>query len=567
MKGYRLFKSLRVYGLGLVLATAGISHAAEIPQPVRGQRGMVVAGHPEAVEIGLKVLQAGGNAIDAAVATSLALGVAEPYGSGMGGKCTVLYYEAATGKCWFIDGMDASGAGMDPPAFDQLEADLRREGPLGVGVPGLVAALGLAHEQWGRLEWADTVLPAAKLAEDGFTVVAGMPIFFERRIDRIRSHPEAERLYLVDGEIPKAGRRLVNRDMAKTLRTVADEGPSGFYAGWVAEAIVKELRAGGSHLELADFKNYEARRFEPLRITWEGYEIVSSPPPTKGGATVLLALEVLEGFDWEEPLSFDSPVNVSAWSHAFRIIYPVIERHFGDDPQAMEHWARLATPASLDRLRGALDAAMLAEPVAALPPIRPDRDEDTSTSHFVVADSEGNLVSVTQSLSHHFGSGVIAPGTGVLLNNSLKNFSTWDATAVNATAPEKRPTSTIAPTLVFKEGKPVLAIGLPGGSRIPTTLNKVLVERLRFGQGLGASIGAPRFQLRRSWSPTPDSRELQWETAPPASLLDALEARGWDSTVVTDSEYFGGITAIEVLEDGTYLGWADPRRTNHADGY
>ncbi len=553
--------------LGLLTCIAPfLPLAGEAPTPVSGTHGMVVAGHPEAAALGLHILKDGGNAIDAAVATSLALGVAEPYGSGMGGKCTLLYFDASSGQCFFIDGMDASGAQLDAAAFDELDADLRREGPLGVGVPGLVATLALAHEKWGKMEWKETVLPIAELAERGFTVVEGMPIFFERRLDRIRSHPEAERLYLQDGTVPQVGSRLVNADMGQTLRTIAEKGRAGFYDGWVAEAIVAELQAGGSHLQLADFQNYQARLLDPLRIHWEGYEIVSGPPPTKGGATVLLALKVLEGFEWEAPHSFTSVHNLSAWSHAFRILYPIIEQFFGDSADAVEHWHRLNSRSSLSSLQGQLGAAMMGDPVAASA-APSDHDEDTSTTHFVVADKEGNLVSVTQSLSHHFGSGVIAPGTGVLLNNSLKNFSTWDNTTVNATAPNKRPTSTIAPTLVLKKGRPHLALGLPGGSRIPTTTHKVLVETLHFNMDLGQSIGAPRFQLRRSWAKEPDSNELQWEMPPPDSTLAALETMGWESTIVTDSEYFGGVSAIEILEDGTFIGWADTRRTNAAAGY
>lgn len=194
-------------------------------------------------------------------------------------------------------------------------------------------------------------------------------------------------------------------------------------------------------------------------------------------------------------------------------------------------------------------------------------EADECTTHFVVADQYGNVAAVTQSLSHHFGSGVIAPGTGVLLNNSLKNFKFNDEGSPNAPAPGKRPTSTIAPVLVLKDGLPALAIGLPGGQRIPTTMTQVLLDHLAFGQSVGQAILTPRFHLKRSYSKEPDSRLIQLEEALPERHWMALQGFGWQLEVPDDSEYFGGVTAIERYEDGTLTGWADPRRTNFAAGF
>lgn len=192
---------------------------------------------------------------------------------------------------------------------------------------------------------------------------------------------------------------------------------------------------------------------------------------------------------------------------------------------------------------------------------------DAWTTHFVVVDEEGNLASVTQSLSHHFGSGITAPGTGVVLNNSLKNFSFTDPDGVNYGYPGKRPRSTIAPVIALDAEGPFLAFGLPGGGRIPTTTLAVLLDVLVFDRGLGEAMAAPRFHLRRSWSPEPDSDHFQLEAGFPEAVAEALRDRNWKVETVEDTEFFGGVTAIEVLPDGSYRGWADPRRTNEAAGF
>lgn len=531
-------------------------------EPVRGDRGMIVAGHPEAAEIGLRVLQEGGNAIDAVVATSLALGVAEPYGSGIGGKCAIIYHDGPTGQSWFIDGMDAAGSRLDADAFSALPSSLRNEGARSVGVPGLVAALDLAHQRWGSKPWSGLVQPAADLAREGFLVVPGMPVFFARRTERIRSHPEAERLYLPSGLPPAVNERLANPDLARTLGLIAQEGRDGFYDGEVALKMVEELRSGGGVLTLDDFRTYRARLGPPLSIEWRGLQIVSSPAPTTGGSTVLLTLKALEVQTWDDTGTLLTAGNLDRWARSLREVYPMIQSQVADTTDATDRWLKLVEPANLERLR----AAAIRDPG-----VSPEYDDATAangwTTHFVVADGFGSVASVTQSLSDHFGSGVVAPTTGVILNNSLKNFSFTDPQGVNYPAPGKRPRSTIAPTLILKKGRPSLAIGLPGGQRIPVSVLQVLVDQLVFGRNPGDAITAPRVHLVRSYSDLPDSNRLQFEGPPADSLAKDLAAIGWQIETITDPEAFGGITAIEIDEDGCMTGWADPRRTNHASGY
>jgi gamma-glutamyltranspeptidase/glutathione hydrolase len=528
---------------------------------VESSNGMVVAGHPEAARIGADILASGGNALDAAVATGFALSVAELYGSGIGGKCAIVYYDAITGKTAYIDGLDEAGEFIDVAAFAALDAPLRREGVLGVGVPGMVAAMDLAHRNWGRLPWKDLITPSVRLAEEGFTVVAGMPVFFERRLARIESDPECRRIYLPDGLLPKVGERLRNPDLAWTLEQIALKGRDGFYDGKVAALIVDALRAGGSHLRLEDFRNYQARISEPLVIEWLEYEIAAGGCPTTGGATALLTLEVLKALPLDRSVPLRSAQNLSLWAHALRELYPLIQAGLADTADYAASWADLTREASISRVRRAVEQSI---PSDSLEPVSSGSAADSWTTHFVVVDKRGNVASVTQSLSHHFGSGVIAPGTGCVLNNSLKNFSFSDPDAVNYVAGGKRPRSTIAPAIVLRNGRPVVALGLPGGGRIPTTISSILLDHLAFGRDLGEAIADSRFHLLRSWSKEPVSNTFQLEATFDVSIADALDELGWQVEFIEDTEFFGGVTAVEICDGGILRGWADGRRTNAA---
>lgn len=543
-------------GYGACIPAAGI-------EPVTSRSGMVVAGHPEAAQIGAAILENGGNAIDAVVATAFALGVAEPYGSGIGGKCAIVYYEASSGRVWYVDGLDESGKHLNTGEFVNAGSAAREQGAVGVGVPGMVAALDLAHGNWGSLPWNDLLQPAIRLARTGFEIVPGMEVFFTSRIERIQSNPECARIYMPGGRVPAEGSRLSNPDLAATMETIAREGRDGFYGGTVAKGIVEALRQDGSHLTVEDFRQYRARMQQPYSMDWNGYTVVTGGQPTTGGATAALCLKVLEGMDWPDPERLHTPANLDQWGRVLRHVYPLIQDNMADTDDATERWNRISGAQSVERLQkdaGAETAAAWMQE----PPEPVLAHADGWTTHFVVADKSGNVASVTQSLSHHFGSGVVVPGTGIVLNNSLKNFSYSDPNEVNYVAPAKRPRSTIAPAIVLRHGCPVLAIGLPGGGRIPTTLSAILIDHLEFGSNLGDAIAARRFHLLRSWSTEPDSRVFQMETGADPQLIKGLAACGWDVQEIEDAEFFGGVTAIEIGHDGILTGWADNRRTNHA---
>lgn len=541
-----------------------------------GRHGMVVAGHPAAARIGRDVLRAGGTAMDAVVAVSLALAVAEPYGSGLGGKLMFLYREGGSGRVLAVDAMDAAPKSLDVARFVALESRQREEGWTAVAMPGLVSGLAAGHARWGRLPWSTVVRPAIGLARQGAEVLPGTRRYFVRRLERIRVGAETRRIYLPGGQPPVVGGHLTNPDLARTLAAIAETGATGFYAGSTAEAIVAAARRGGSDLDAESFAVYRARIVEPLRIDAGAFTVIGAPPPASGGATVLAALAALEGGHWAAGDVLDAD-NVERIARTLRWIYPRIQRGIADVPTARNAFDALVAAARAHprAVPEAADLRVGGDPRAALWSVA-SRAETTgvwapesagaSTTHFVVADGEGNLASVTQSLSHHFGAGVVAPGTGVLLNNTLHNFAVTDPESVNYAAPGKRPRSTIAPTLVLRGDEVVLAMGLPGGQRIPTATLQVLVDHLLLGEDLAAAIAKPRLHLVRPLHAAGPRHLVRLEATMP-SLAARLRERGWKVEVETDPEVVGGIAAVEILPDGELRGIADRRRTNATAGY
>lgn len=553
----------------LVLAgwSAAVLRADLVPiQVVDAPVAMVVAGHPEATAAGIAVLRAGGNAVDAAVAVSLALGVAEPYGSGLGGKIMLLYYEAATGRTRAIEGLDQAPAGFDLNAYRAMPAERRRSGWSAVAIPGNLAGLAAAHRRWGERAWAMDVAPAVALARTGAVVLAKSRDQFAEEEAKLRADAGMAGLFLPEGRVPAVGTRLPTPALARTLAAIADGGAAAFYSGDFARAAVAAAAADGVVLSMEDFANYAAREVEPVRGRVFGVEVVGSPPPTTGIALVLPMLKALEPWGREQPER--SSASLARIGEVWRRVQPEVAATVADGPGGAAAVAALLSPEAIARFRGR-------EPVGAPavswhPAVEADWTSDQqSTTHFVIVDAAGNAVSVTQSLSLHFGAGVVAPGTGVVLNDSLSNFAYQDPTSPNLGAPGKRPRSTIAPALVLRDGRLVLAIGLPGGQRIPTALFQVLFDHLGAGRELAAAIGDVRWHLLNPRGGRP-ARTWEVEGGLPTAVAAGLRAEGWlveEVEVAGTGHHFGGFAAIEIQPDGTRRGFADTRRTNAAAGY
>ncbi len=562
---YRLLFLFAIFAAGCISARPAIGQ-----QSVVAEKFVVASGHREASEIGLQVLRDGGNVIDAAIATSFALGVAEPYGSGLGGKLIMLYRDGATGEVHSIVALCTSPAELDDLEFIQLSSSERKYGYKAVGVPGLVAGLDEAFRRWGSLPWSDLVKPAAKLAEEGVEINAVMRGNILPKVKYLKRDEQAASLYLANGKAPPVGAVMKNADLADTLNKIAAGGADAFYQGEIAELIVSAARKNGSDLSREDFQSYRAEYGQPLEIDYRGFKIYSCPPPLTGGVTVLSVLKCLEAMHSESIQ--DHAAFTDGMCRALQCYYPAIRDTVADvflarnaceflmDDNSVRKYSELAkglNPEQPYDKRGKLketETTLEASPSA-------------STSHLVVADSQGNMVSLTQSLSLHFGASVVPPGTGIVLNDSLSNFATHNRGAVNHVDSGKRARSTIAPIIALKDGKPWLTLGIPGGQRIPTTTLQLLWRLMDRGDSLADAFGASRFHLRRPLRAAEAANVIDYEEDADASWVKQLESRGWQlKKKPRDGHYFGGGNAAHIREDGKLVGVADPRRTNFAAG-
>jgi gamma-glutamyltranspeptidase/glutathione hydrolase len=557
---------------GFLFSVVALVATTSVPvhvEPVHAPHGMVVAGHPEAAQAGVEILKSNGNAIDAAVAVSLALGVAEPFGSGLGGKLMLLYHEAKSGRTYAIDAMDAAPA-VDVAAYVKRPESDRSYGYGAVCVPGLAAGLALAHEKWGRLPWADDVAPSVRLAREGFLVLPKTRDFFAEQEKKLRrGDAEIARLYLPGGELPIAGTRLANADLAHTLELLAAHGRDGFYRGPVAAALVAASQKGGGALTLDDLARYEARVSEPLALDFRGYRLLAAPPPASGPALFLAVMKALETENFGGgPLRRAD--NLDLLGRAIRVVSPRVFRDIADAPQSRFNFEKLVAPDSIAALRAEIRASHLAAPKAAwLDDSGFSRELAAATTHFAVADAEGNIVCATQSQSLHFGAGVVPPGTGVVLNDSMSNFSFTEPRSPNFLAPGRRPRSTISPLIAFRDGRPIFALGIPGSTRIPTAMLQALLDRLVLDRPFADAIGDTRIHWDNNWR-RGDDDTIEAERSLPESEVAALRALGWKidlSEHAGTGRRFGGINVIERHADGSYTGYADPRRTNAAAGY
>ncbi len=493
-------------------------------EPTLGAYG-VSASHPLAVEVGMTVLEAGGNAVDAAVAVSYALGVVEPFGSGPGGGGSLL--------------LQAPGA--EPQAYDYREvAPASGEVPASnIGVPGFVAGLDHVHDEHGSLEIADLIEPAARLAEDGFEVG-------EYLHDRLRAAGARLPIHLAPRLFPAgaaigAGEVLRQPEYAEALRAIQEDGPDVVYGGWIGEEIADAV----SGLELADLEDYSVAEVTPTRGVLGDRDVISGGAPTSG-ATVIQILQIAEALGVAE-LDPDG----AEWHHlvaqAWRLALSDRTELVADPDVEDVPLPQIVEREHTDALAGLVPADGFAPVTDGEPAISPESD----TTHLVVVDEDGVMVSATNTLSNFFGSGL--PISGFFLNDQLKNFSST-AGSVNRPAAGKRPRSFIAPTIVVDDGDPVLGIGTPGGRRIPLLTAQVLLGWAHHGVPVQEAVQRPRFHL--------EGRRLEFEQAPSSSVADQLAAIGYEvTTEVPVTEYFGGMQALWIDHaDGEVDGVADERR-------
>ena len=530
-------------------------------EAVKGAHEAVIAGHPLATQIGLDVLHGGGSAADALVAVSLALNATEPGNSGLGGKMVLLYYDAKTRTVSGVTAMAAAPMAMDDAKLAALPVGGRSRGWSAVCVPGLAAGLGEAHRRWGTKPWHDLVEPAAKLADDGFTLspaAAALLLDFHPGVD-----PAADAIYAPDHQHPlPAGSVLRNPDLGHTLHVLAAGGSTAFYHGEIAEKLVAGDAAGGGCMTLADLAGYKARTVDPVHVGFEGLDVYSSAPPLNGGTTVLTCLACLDGHDWRG-IAPRGPAFADTLARVLQQVYPQVNRAAADVPDSAERVAKVLSPANVARTAAAAKSADVQHPFPKREPATTQHDNG-HTTHLIIVDKMGNIACCTQSLGLHFGADVVAPGTGFLLNADVDNFDPPGSTGIDAIAPGKWPGSTMSPTIFLKAGKPVLAIGSPASARIPTAVLQVSLDVLDFGTPLADAIRHPRFHVRSVVKGQANIVEV--ETTMPADFNAAVSKLGWDVRPVKAPTYWGSVNAVSFAADGTLTAVADRRRTSDAGG-
>jgi gamma-glutamyltranspeptidase / glutathione hydrolase len=499
--------------------------------PVTARHGMVVAQEARAARIGVDILEQGGNAIDAAVATGFALAVTYPRAGNIGGGGYMVIHLAARNIDTAIDYRETAPAATTRDIFldDKGEADPRksRDSALAVGVPGTVAGLALAHAKYGsgKFTLAQLIAPAIKLAREGFPIEDDVADSLPRGQSRLARWPATTKIFFADGRPLAPGATLVQRDLADTLAAIAREGPRAFYEGETAEKIATAVRAAGGIMTADDLKHYQALERTPVRGRYRGHDIVSMPPSSSGGVILIEILNILDGY---RDLATDDARRLHLMVEAMKLAYADRAAFLGDPAGGEMPIARLTSKGYAAQLRARIDPDR-ARPAREIPTSAVLPREGDNTTHFSVVDRFGNAVSNTTTLNFSYGLGLVAEGTGVLLNNELDDFAAKPGVPnafglvggeANAPGPGKRPLSSMTPTIVLKDGKPVLVTGSPGGSRIITAVLQVIVNVLDRKLPIAEAVAQPR--LHQQWWPD----EVLVEPGFSPDLIRALEARG-----------------------------------------
>lgn len=535
--------------------------------PVVAEHGMVASQEARASRIGLEVLKAGGNAVDAAVAAGFALAVTLPRAGSIGGGGFMVLHLAKEQRTVAIDFRET--APLDTPVNVFLNDKgeyvpaLSQQGPLGIGVPGVVAGYVLAHARYGsgRFTLAQLIAPAIALARDGMEVDETTANVAASDAARLRRFPSTARIFLLpDGAFRRRGETLVQADLAATLQSIAENGAAGFYAGPVAQKIAESVQAFGGKMTMEDISAYKAIEREPVRGAYRGYTVASMPPPSSGGTHVVQILNILEGFPLAD-LGQNSASAIHLMAESMKLAFADRSKYLGDPDFTHVPVAGLTSKKYAAELRAGIIPDK-ARPSKEIAPGNPVPYESDQTMHFSVMDGEGNGVAVTSTLNFFYGVGLVAEGTGVLLNNELDDFAARpDAPnafgllggAANAPGPRKRPLSSMSPTLVFKDGELVLATGSPGGSRIINVVVQIILDAVDFGLNAAEAVQSPR--VHHQWSP--DVLRVERGLSPDTIAL--LKAKGH---AVTPSETLG--TSVTIFRSqGKLMGAADNRQPDH----
>ena len=566
----RLSKKIGVIFICLLFA-AGCAHQAgqdmagdgAVKRDAKGMNAMVASAKPEASEVGVKILKQGGNAIDAAVAVAFALGSVEPNASGLGGGGFMLIRFAKTGEVAFIDYREVAPQKATPTMYKlnkkgKVIANAHKVGGLAVAVPGNVAGLLTALKKYGTMSRQQVMKPAIDYARNGLKVSSVLQSMIEKNFDKMAKYPASAKIYFKNGLPLEAGDTLVNEDLAKTLELIAQKGADGFYKGVVAERLVSSVQKAGGIITMADLAGYKVKLRTPVRGTYRGYEIISSPPASSGGTHVVELLNIMENFNLKK-LPYGSADYWHAWSEAMKLMYADRGAYLGDadfvkvpikgltsKKYAKTRFAKISMDKSIKK----------ADPGEPWP-----FDESGNTSHISIVDGQGNMVALTQTINYFFGSGVVVDGCGFMLNDEMADFTAKPGTK-NSVEPGKRPLSSMSPTLLLKDGKPYATLGSPGGKRIITTVAQIISNLIDQGMDVQQAINAPKTNNYRGGP-------FKIESRVSAEAQAGLKKKGHTLKLYKPFDlYFGGAQAVvRDPKTGELHGGADPRRDGVAMGY
>ena len=520
---------------------------------------MVVAAHPLAVEAGLEMLRRGGNAVDGAIATAAALNAAEPFASGIGGGGFMIIHLAREKRTTVINFREKAPHLASPRMFKdkgEEEKEWRTSSGLAVAVPGALAGWDLALRKYGTRTLAEGLAGAIAIAEQGFTVSPTFSSINKDEYERLVKYLPEGSSYLNEGLPYEPGDRFRNPDLARTLRLIAAGGVKEFYQGEIGRKLVVAVQAKGGIMTAEDLASYKAIELEPLQGTYKDITILTAPPPASGGLHLIQFLNVIERWPvrtWGR----NSVPYVHHLSEALRFIFADRERYLGDPGFVLVpvHWL-----ISRDYAAGVVSRVRDDRPLESYPyaEYKQKEKDAANTTHLCVLDGDGNIVALTQSINDFFGTGIVPEGTGFLLNDHMDDFAVNEQ-SVNAPGPGHRPVSSMGPLILFKSGKPFLALGSPGGTRIFSSLTQIVLNVTEFGMSLDQAIEAPRFfSFSAGGKPGPIAVEARF----PEEVITALRAMGQEVEVrEAFDKYFGGAQGIMVLRDKKIIhGGADSRR-------
>jgi gamma-glutamyltranspeptidase/glutathione hydrolase len=560
--------------ISLTFSTLAIAQQANLSErdiftPTIATHGMVVTGEDIAAQIGVEVLQKGGNAVDAAVTIGLVKAVTYPRAGNIGGGGFMLIYSAKTEEIVAIDYREKAPAKATRDMFldekGNVDSDLSLFSYQSAGVPGTIAGMAMALEKYGTFSLADALAPAIAIAEEGFIITRASTDYIKKQEKRLKRYPTTAAIFFKpDGSFYEAGDRFVQNDLANTLKAIAKKGIKAFYDGEIADLIVRDMAAHGGLITKADLANYQPVLRKPIHGTYRGYDIYSMSPPSSGGVHIVQILNLLENYDMGL-LGHNTAITIHLMAEAMKRAYADRSKYLGDTDFFSVPLKGLTSKAYAAALNQQINRQKASVSQDILPG-KPTHYESNETTHYSVVDKEGNAVSNTYTLNFSFGSGIVVKGAGFLLNNEMDDFSAKPGvpnaygligSTANAIEPHKRMLSSMSPTIVLKDGKPFLVTGSMGGSRIITTTLQVIMNVIDHNMNIQEAVNAVR--IHHQWLPD----EIRVEEGLSLDTMKLLAEKGHKVVV---KEAIGAAASI-LIDQKTLSGANDPRRQGMALGY